>query len=133
MSEKNPSAYHTEDQKRAAQAWEDVKSIEKAGFANDYRDLARKAPALIQSSGLGQAIAFLRAKAGTDRHNAHWMVYHHVSAWVMRKLKLPTDQADLLLEWIIRQDTATYRRAMTEALAYLGWLKRFAEATLPEK
>jgi CRISPR-associated protein Cmr5 len=34
------------------------------------------------------------------------------------------------LEWILRQDSSTYRRATTESLAFLNWLKRFAEAEL---
>jgi len=36
-----------------------------------------------------------------------------------------------LLQWVLENDSVAYRRATTEALAFLTWLKRFAEAELP--
>jgi CRISPR/Cas system CMR-associated protein Cmr5 small subunit len=33
-----------------------------------------------------------------------------------------------MLEWLLKQSTTEYRRATAETLAYLSWLKRFAEA-----
>jgi CRISPR-associated protein Cmr5 len=32
---------------------------------------------------------------------------------------------------VLQNDSASYRRATVEALAFLTWLKRFAEAELP--
>jgi len=38
-----------------------------------------------------------------------------------------------LLEWIIKTATTEeYRRATSEAISFLIWLKRFAEAELPK-
>ncbi|MBO9308100.1 type III-B CRISPR module-associated protein Cmr5, partial [Thermomicrobium sp.] len=49
--------------------------------------------------------------------------------WVSQQL-LGTPRDDLR-EWIVRQaSVAEYRRATLEALAFLAWLKRFAEAEL---
>jgi CRISPR-associated protein Cmr5 len=37
-----------------------------------------------------------------------------------------------LLDWVIKDAmTNDYRRATAEAIAFLGWAKRFAEAELP--
>ena len=136
MPEPRVSNRQAEEQKRAAQAAQDVDQIARKPdekLKNSYRDLARKTAANIQLSGLGQSLAFLRAKAGPEHKGEHWWLYQHVSKWVMKQLKQPDSEGDRLLEWIVTQDSSTYRRATIEALAYLGWLKRLAEALLPEK
>lgn len=136
MPEQPVSIRQSAEQKRAAHAAEDVKQIAAKSdekLKNSYRDLARKTAANIQLSGLGQSLAFLRAKAGLEHKGEHWWLYQHISRWVMKQLQQPDRESDSLLEWIVTQDSNTYRRATTEALAYLGWLKRFAEALLPEK
>jgi CRISPR-associated protein Cmr5 len=129
------SRQQTLDQRRAEQALKDVKQIEGAGndaLKKKYAALARKTPANLQSSGLGQSMAFLRSKAGQKREgNEHWLLYQHVSRWVMNEMKQP-GKADQLLEWVVGQDSPIYRQATAEAMAYLNWLKRFAEALLPE-
>jgi CRISPR-associated protein Cmr5 len=38
--------------------------------------------------------------------------------------------SDRLLNWVVEKDSVAYRRATAEALAFLNWLKRFAEAEL---
>ncbi|MBX3057902.1 MAG: type III-B CRISPR module-associated protein Cmr5 [Anaerolineae bacterium] len=130
------SKRQTIEQKRAAQAYKDVTNVDnvdqqyRAELGRKYNSLARSAPALVQSNGLGQALAFWRAKAGRDKKGEHWLLYSHVSTWVMQELK--ADPQEALLEWVVQQDTQTYRRATTETMAYLNWLKRFAEALLPE-
>jgi len=117
----------TQDQDRAAQAYKDVCAVPKPSVAEKYKSLVRSAPADIQTNGLGQSVAFWRAK-GKDEHN---LLYQHVNAWIRNKMKLSND----LHLWIIDQTTSSdqYRRATVEALAYLGWLKRFAEAEITDK
>lgn len=123
----------TIDQRRAKQAWDDVKGVDEKHrdtLGRKYNSLARSAPAMVQSNGLGQTLAFFRAKAGPSRSGEHWLLYSHLSQWVLSQLMV-TDNNDLL-DWIVQQDTQSYRRATSETLAYLSWLKRFAEAVLPE-
>jgi CRISPR-associated protein Cmr5 len=55
-----------------------------------------------------------------------------VSNWVRQEVK-PSSSADLL-QWVANDaETSEYRRATVEALAFLVWLKRFAEAELGEE
>ncbi|MGH7964800.1 MAG: type III-B CRISPR module-associated protein Cmr5 [Candidatus Binatia bacterium] len=113
------------EQKRAAQAWDCVKEVTSRNYKKDYLSLARSAPADIQANGLGQTLAFWRAKK-KDEDKA---LYQHVAAWV--KLQMRFTQPEDLLEWIMRKaSTDEYRRATTEAIAFLSWVKRFAEAEL---
>jgi CRISPR-associated protein Cmr5 len=115
------SKRQTQEQKRAKQAWENVKDV-KRGFANEYKALVSSAPADIQTNGLGQTVAFWRSK-GKDHHEA---LYNHLSNWVMQEMR---EQGDLMY-WIMQTDSRRYRQATVEALAFLGWLKRFAQAEL---
>jgi CRISPR-associated protein Cmr5 len=114
------------EQKRAAQAWDCVKEVKSRNYKKDYLSLARSAPADIQANGLGQTLAFWRAKK-KDEHNT--ALYQHVATWV--KMQVRFTQSSDLLEWIMKQaSTDDYRRATTEAIAFLSWVKRFAEAEL---
>jgi CRISPR-associated protein Cmr5 len=40
------------------------------------------------------------------------------------------DEQGDLMRWITQTDSRRYRHATVEALAFLGWLKRFAQAEL---
>jgi len=151
----------TMGQQRAKSAWDnlvDVKNHENDDFKIGYRNSARSAAVLVMTAGLGQTLAFLRAKGKNDAASAHTWLYNHLSTWAMGQLNSDDEQRQALrdwmrrnfqmgqaddeavdgrarlalLEWVIDQDVDVYRRATTETLAYLGWLKRFAEATLPQ-
>lgn len=117
----------TLQQKRAAHAWEKVKDVrgdsdKPSEKAKKYGSLVRSLPAMIQSDGLATSLAFLLAKNEEHHKNA----YDHVSEWVMGQLD-ETSKLNLL-EWVLENSSTHYRRAASEALAYLNWLKRFAEA-----
>lgn len=108
------------DQKRAAMAWERVRAVTQA--RKEYLSLVRGAPADVQANGLGQTLAFWKAKRKPEYDAA----YDAVAGWLQAQLQLgPKD----VLEWITREATSSqYRRATAEAMAFLVWLKRFAEA-----
>jgi CRISPR-associated protein Cmr5 len=97
-----------------------------------YSSLARKVPMLVLTNGLGQTLAFLKAKGKNDPADEHTVLFRHLSRWVLSQVapSSPATNGDLL-QWVLQNDSAAYRRATTEALAFLTWLKRFAEAELP--
>lgn len=125
------------EQERAAKAWTCIVQVRDSGkgYAKEYGSLAKRAPADIQSNGLGQTLAFWRAKGydkGKPKNNGadeHCQLLLHVSDWVKGRLK--SDQNLTLFDWIVQKaSTDDYRRATTEAMAFLSWIKRFAEAEL---
>jgi CRISPR-associated protein Cmr5 len=123
-----PSPQQTMEQKRAQAAWADVLEVkaDPNKFQSEYQSLVQGAPADVLTNGLGQTLAFLKAK-GKGEHQA---LLKHLNQWVcpwmgwaqeddlLRKLTEPNSGSDV------------YRRATAEAMAYLVWLKRFAEAEL---
>jgi CRISPR-associated protein Cmr5 len=126
------SAQKTTEQRRAAAAWAAVEDVH-SSFQKQYGSVIRKLPALVLTNGLAASLAFLMAKgtpeagkAQTNENKAHKTAYEHLSRWVMGQLQPGQDQD--LMAWVRTKSTSDYRRATTEALAYLVWLKRFTEA-----
>ena len=123
---KKESKMRTLSQERASAAWKAVSAVQQDSKIddNDYGQLARSAPADIQSNGLAQTLAFWKAK-GKEHHKA---LFKDVSAWLKERIGFK-DQ-DVLI-WVIESaGTTEYRQATSEAIAYLTWIKRFAEAEL---
>ncbi len=131
MSVNKPSIVRTLEQERAAHAWKklhatklDTPDKEKQG---KLKTLASSAPASIQSNGLGQTVAFWKAKESNKEEDHFTALYNALEGWLKEQLGFSKP----LLEWIATEATsAQYRHATAEALAYLNWYKRFAEAEL---
>ncbi len=126
----------TLEQKRAQKAWEQVGEVASEGgkLGENYRSLVRKTPAMIKTNGLGQTLAFLLSKSKEGESGAEGKLYKHLGDWLLGgESPLPlsgSGTGSSLMEKVVSLDSALYRQATREALAYLGWLKRFAEARL---
>jgi CRISPR-associated protein Cmr5 len=120
------SSQQTLQQRRAASAWKQVEDTGRQDYKNKYGSLVRGLPAMIQTDGLGQTLAFLLAKAKGNRNSEHWAAYEHLSAWLGADKQFGFGRD--MFEWLLKQDSDTYRQAAAEAQAYLSWLKRFVEA-----
>lgn len=122
----------TLDQQRARHAWDAVARAEAREGAHQpqtpekFRGQAKKLPVRIMASGLGQALAFLRAKDYAPGLLAE------LSDWIAIRLPPRTREPRELLERVVQGDADFLRRATDEALAYLVWVNRFAEAKLAE-
>lgn len=111
------------EQEIAEQAWKAVLTMKSKPDETKYRSLVRGATADLQISGLGQFLAFLKSK-GKGEHIA---LYNHIKVYLSQKNSQCSDP----LEWIATKASSTdYRKATTETMAYLLWVKRFAESEL---
>jgi CRISPR-associated protein Cmr5 len=143
------SNQRTLEQERASAAWKFIQELPES-IRKEYASLAKKAPADIQTNGLGQTLAFWRAKgfdnqAYTDK--AECKIYEHISQWLgdekrfniekeinteNRNGKTVTVEKKWVIHWITdTANTTDYRRATAETIAILLWVKRFAESDLP--
>ncbi len=118
----------TRQQELAASAWHTIEEVENrsASLHKKYGSLVRGLPAMIQTDGLAQTLAFLRAKDGNKGDSEHGLAYAHVEEWVLSRFG-HTGHKDLM-ELLLDMDSSEYRWATHEALSYLHWLKRFVEA-----
>ena len=110
------SAERTRDQRRAADAWAAIEKIHKHPDRADIVRAAKKLPIRVHTAGLGHAVQFVRTKERTKD------LVPLLSRWVL------TGRGDDLVA-AVREGTAdSLRRQTAEALAWLQWFNRFAEA-----
>lgn len=117
----------TLEQQRAKFAYDKIKEVVNISNSKDYKSLVRSFSSMILQNGLGQALAFLKAK-GKEHHNK---LYEHINLWLKQKLA-PNDNNFDILNKIINEDSTKYRLYTKETLAFLVWLKKFAEAELSD-
>ncbi len=120
-------------QRRARHAWKAVERIKEENWKDHYGREAKKLPVRIMASGLGQALAFLCARAerdegGSGRGPAFHQLHQDLSDWILNHRKLARGNSQNLLQSIVFGDSVFVRQATDEVLAYLEWLNRFLEA-----
>lgn len=130
----------TLEQQRAKHALTCIKEVQGRPSRQEqqsYRSYVESLPTTIVTSGLGQAVAMLlaRIKSTSAEGKAYELLHKHLEQWLTSKAepKGPYEGAKSLLEAIIERDQDVYVRAHAEALAYVMWLKRLAQAFLERK
>lgn len=117
-----------------------------AGEKQAYAGYIKSLPAAIIMNGLGQALATELAQGGKDATkgqggkapNAHLQIYRDLEAWLCGDdPEAPlggglTGKGDrpVLMERLCEADQTLYLLAQAEAMEYIGWLKKFANALL---
>ncbi|MEO0271911.1 MAG: type III-B CRISPR module-associated protein Cmr5 [candidate division WOR-3 bacterium] len=106
-----------------------------------YAPYVKKLPSMILSNGLGQTLAFVvsKKKKTKDKHkpgdeqnpkNAYDLIYKQLTDYLKSdsaaRIQMPKDKRELI-EWVITLDSRNYSYVTEEILAFLKWLKRFAE------
>lgn len=99
----------------------------------EYRSYARRIPQMILSNGLGQTLAFVFSKK--KKGNAYYLVYEQINKYMssphVSVIQKPNDKD--LAEWVFSLNTHEYRYVEEEILAFLNWLRRFAEGLIIEE
>ncbi len=115
------------------------KCAEKAGsesFKKEYKSYTKKVPTLIKTNGLGPTIAFMFSKKIGDKNSnkAYKRLYDDITKWMKEEPKgIIRDKLNSereLAKVIIELDSKTYRLVEIEILAFLSWLRRFAEGMI---
>ena len=96
----------------------------KNDYASIYLRALKQTPARIHASGLGQAIAFLKAHKGEKEKKAIGWAADDISRLT---LELLGEQGTDLLERLRDDDLSFQFAATDEALAVVGWLSAFLE------
>lgn len=89
----------------------------------EYKSWCKKVPVLIKINGLGQTVAFLQSK-----DEIYQLIYNQISHWLREQNLLPKDKN--LMKYLTESDKFEYRQATSEALALLGWMRRFADGLI---
>jgi CRISPR-associated protein Cmr5 len=108
--------HQTRQQKRAQKAYDCL--LTRGQKDEEYSQLARRFPALVQSCGLAQALAFVAAKEGPTGSD----YIAHLSQVMEEKGDLGDSRR--------KSDLMKYQRLTYEAIESATWLKRYSEALL---
>jgi CRISPR-associated protein Cmr5 len=108
--------HHTRQQKRAQKAYDCI--LTRGQKDEEYSQLAKRFPALVQSCGLAQALAFVAAKEGQTGRD------------YMDHLTQVMNEKGDLGESSRKSDLMKYQRLTYEAIESATWLKRYSEALL---
>lgn len=136
---------------KCAQEGKEIKSkqqIDGEYYQDDkYASYVKKIPQMILSNGLGQTLAFIvskkqkqkeKEKPGSEKNpkNAYDLIYHQLIKYMKSssssRIQMHENKNDLL-EWIVSCNSIDYRYTTQELLAFLNWLRRFAEGLIEEE
>lgn len=117
-------------QRRAAHALACVEKHIDKSYGN-YANYVESLPATILMNGLGQAAATLLSKAEGRLTEPHGLLYADLQSWLCGDdAAAPYPNAPNLMKAIVEREQRDYLYAQVEALAWLVWLKKFANAYL---
>lgn len=120
------------EHERAKVAYDCIKNVAKENIdKKEYRSIVLKTPTLIITNGLGQTLAFLKAKCGGNNNVPEGRLYKDIEEW-LKKCQIIKGNGELIEE-IINLPNERFRYATSETLSFLAWMKRFAEALLPKE
>lgn len=124
---KKPETIHPAemDRQRAYHAIQAIEELRQSQADNgELKSWIEKLPAMIQTNGLGQALAFYKSRKNI---RAASQVYQVMQSWLSQQFPIKGD----LLQWMIdHASPEQYRHMQAEAQAYLRWLKQLAKAEL---
>lgn len=129
MNTSTRSAPATLEQQRAQFAWECAKEGN-AAAGDEYRNLAKAAPALIMNNGLMQTLAFFEDKGKEHHKEHHKALSRQLRRWVGKRAGGNGQDPGFqnMMEALLSATPAEYRRATDEALLILRWIRQFAAA-----
>jgi CRISPR-associated protein Cmr5 len=121
---------------RAKFAYDCVTEVVAISKNKEYKAYAKKLPMMIKTNGLGAALAFCRSKISDDTSKsgyAYKKLYEHITEWMKQddKQLLELSATEDLVEKVVSlEDSSEYRAVTVEVLAFLTWLRRFAEGLI---
>ncbi|MDI3535032.1 MAG: CRISPR-associated protein Cmr5 [Thermosediminibacterales bacterium] len=124
------------EQGRASFAYQCAREGSKIDRSKEYKQYVKKMPMLIKTNGLGAALAFVKSKSEEDKTKksgyAYKLIYDQIAGWLKQDDKKLIDlsgDTDLVAA-VISLDSSQYRAVTMEVLAFLNWLRRFAEGLI---
>lgn len=87
---------------------------------DEYKNFAKKLPMLIKSNGLAGALAFTKKQRKE--------LYEDVKKWLVDEKKMiELEDRQTLVDYLVNIETPEYRTITVEVMAFLSWVRRFAD------
>lgn len=130
------------EQKRAKKAYDDAKDVrdnESNSVKDKYKSYAKGLANMIKVNGLSQTFAFISTKiAGNgDEATAYNKLAENISSWLSEADNTHSfintnNNANAFIGIVVDLDRNQYKTATVETLAYLNWLRRFADGLISD-
>ncbi|MCL0028419.1 type III-B CRISPR module-associated protein Cmr5 [Peptococcaceae bacterium] len=124
----NPNMQSEDD--REKELIENLKSFHKK-LQKEYKSYVKKIPMLIRTNGLGATFAFMFSKG-----EVYELIGEQILEWLKRNEKQILSGIEKinsfsdLVKYSVSLNSPEYRALTIEVLAFLNWLKRFAEGLI---
>lgn len=103
----------------------------------EYKSYAKKIPMMIKTNGLGATLAFLGSKSkDKNGRTAYGVLLEHIYDWLKKDTKplygdiSPVQDSVDLPGYVVRLESPQYRALTIEVLAFINWVKRFADGMI---
>lgn len=118
----------------AEYALECVKEAERSlgGNTADYVGRAKAAPAVVMDNGLLQTLAYYQEKGKGKSDKPEGLIADQLVRWLRRCGHIGEQEANPVLA-LTRLETPAYRRATSDALGFLSWVKRLGAGQIALK
>lgn len=87
----------------------------------------KKMPMLIKTNGLGQTLAFYFSKSKNNEYN---QILTIIADYFYKHNFLTVSNPKALMNAVVKLEANEYRLLTKETIAYLNWLRRFADGLL---
>jgi CRISPR-associated protein Cmr5 len=115
----------TLSQQRAKKALELLSAIEERGEnRTKFTQFCKSFPTMVLQNGLGQALAFIRAKGNGADGRKFVAMYNTLNTWLKDMRLIDRD----VLQEIHAMSASKYVETQTESLRFLEWIKRYETA-----
>ena len=134
-----PATDRTLEQKRALYALNTIRAHERKGkgYRDTYLTVVRGLPGMILQNGLGQALAFLLARAEGKRQGPEYQLYTELQTWLVGARDADHQErvypAGDLLDALVSGTRQQFQQAQVRALDLMAWMRKFADAYLDVK
>lgn len=126
-------AIQTKQQKRAEFALKSLDKYKNEGVPSETATFIVGMPNMILSNGLGQSLAFLKAKSSKKEDDKYSVVFNILKDYIRNEYNLifssiASNDDYSFLKKLNELDQAQYIKMQEEVLHMLEWLKRYARA-----
>ena len=126
---------------RAKYAYDCAKNVNEKfdKISGNYKSYVKKMPMLIKTNGLGAALAFIYSKQEKLNQQkaayAYKLLFDDIAEWLKydEKAIINFEDNSELVAKIIALNSPSYRMVTVEVLAFLNWLRRFADGLIEKE
>jgi len=121
-----PNGIRTLENNRANFAYNIVMRVNQN--RNEFKSWSKKVPVLIKTNGLGQTLAFLKARSNKLETDIMDIMLQEIEKWLVWKGEI--NAGEDIVKKITEIDSHVYQRWTREIIMLFNWIRRFAEGYL---